>query len=155
MLSRALVSLVLLPFAVVSIAAQAPRITPQGDPSVRADTIYKLAVNPAESPEENAAFLLDDGVVRFDADGRGTRTYRQIVQILRPEGVDGYREHSFSYQPRPTTAPVASRLDPAALPFSVRTTQPVLVICRRPSPNRTRGLIRISCQPSCAPRVSM
>jgi len=100
MLSRALVSLVLLPFAVVSIAAQAPRITPQGDPSVRADTIYKLAVNPAESPEENAAFLLDDGVVRFDADGRGTRTYRQIVQILRPEGVDGYREHSFSYQPR-------------------------------------------------------
>jgi hypothetical protein len=100
MLSRALASLVLLLFAVASLAAQAPRITPQGDPSVRADTIYKLAVNPADYPEESAAFLLDDGVVRFEPDGRGTRTYRQIVQILRPEGADRYREHSFSYQPK-------------------------------------------------------
>ena len=98
--SRALVSLVVLPFAVASLAAQVPRITPQGDPSVRADTIYRLAVNPADYPEESAAFLLDDGVVRLEADGRGTRTYRQIVQILRPDGVDAYREHSFSYQPK-------------------------------------------------------
>ncbi|HEX5075602.1 MAG TPA: hypothetical protein VFW03_20490 [Gemmatimonadaceae bacterium] len=67
--SRALVSLVLLPFTVLSLTAQAPRITPQGDPSVRADTIYKLAVNPADYPEENAAFLLDDGVVHLEADG--------------------------------------------------------------------------------------
>ena len=98
--SRALVSLVLLPFTVLSLTAQAPRITPQGDPSVRADTIYKLAVNPADYPEENAAVLLDDGVVHLEADGRGSRTYRQIVQILRPDAVDAYREHSFSYQPK-------------------------------------------------------
>ena len=67
--SRALVSLVLLPFTVLSLTAQAPRITPQGDPSVRADTIYTLAVNPADYPEENAAVLLDDGVVHLEADG--------------------------------------------------------------------------------------
>ena len=77
-------------------AAQAPRITPKGDPSVNADTIYKLAVKPADFPEERAAFLLDDGVVRFEADGRATRTFRQIVQLLKPEAADDYREQSFS-----------------------------------------------------------
>ena len=80
-------------------AAQAPRITPKGDPSVNADTIYKLAVKPADFPEERAAFLLDDGVVRFEADGRATRTFRQIVQLLKPEAADDYREQSFSYYP--------------------------------------------------------
>ena len=96
-LARALACLlVVLPRAAL---AQAPRITPQGDPSVKADSIYKLAVNPADMPEDDAAFLLDDGVVRLESDGRGTRTYRQIVQILRPEAAERWREQRFSWAP--------------------------------------------------------
>jgi len=79
--------------------AQAPRITRLGDPSVRPDSIYKLAVDAAKFPEQDAAFLLDDGVLRLEADGRGTRTYRQIVQILRQSAVERYQEQSFSWSP--------------------------------------------------------
>ncbi|HKO16831.1 MAG TPA: DUF3857 and transglutaminase domain-containing protein [Gemmatimonadaceae bacterium] len=82
------------------VAAQAPAITPQGDPSVSSDSIYKLAVKPADYPEDEAVYLLDDGVVRLEADGRGSTTYRQVVQILKPDAVDHYREFSFSYAPR-------------------------------------------------------
>ena len=82
-----------------TLAAQAPRITSSGDPSVRADSIYRLAVDPAKYPEEDAAYLLDDGVVRYEADGRGTQTFRQIVQILRPSAVERMQEQSFSYSP--------------------------------------------------------
>src|SRR5207244_4260863 len=53
------------PFAAASIlAAQAPQITPAGDPSIQADTIYKLAVKASDHPDEGSVFLLDDGVVR-------------------------------------------------------------------------------------------
>ena len=87
--------------AVAPIAnAQAPIITPAGDPSVTADTIYRLAVDPAAFPEETSRFLLDDGVIRLEADGRGTKTYRQIIQILRPEAVESYQEMQFSYAPK-------------------------------------------------------
>lgn len=79
--------------------AQAPRITPRGDPSVRNDTIYALAVDPADHPEETSIWLLDDGVLRLEADGRGTKTYRSVMQILRPEAVDGYNEMRFSWAP--------------------------------------------------------
>lgn len=81
-------------------AAQAPRITPAGDPSVRSDTIYKLAVDPAAHPEESAYYLLDDGVARVEADGRNVTTFRQVVQVLKPEAVDGLREQEFSYAPK-------------------------------------------------------
>lgn len=79
--------------------AQAPHITPEGDPSVQADTIYRLAVDPADHPQDMTALLLDDGVVSFEADGTGRRTFRQIVQILRPEAVESFQEFSFSYAP--------------------------------------------------------
>ena len=65
-----------------ALPAQAPKITQQGDPTVKSDTIYKLAVQAADHPEEEVVYLLDDGVVRLEADGRGTQTFRQIVQIL-------------------------------------------------------------------------
>ncbi len=81
-------------------SAQAPRITPRGDPSVRNDTIYALAVDPADHPEETAIYLLDDGVIRLEADGRGTRTYRVVMQILRPEAVENYQELRFSWAPK-------------------------------------------------------
>lgn len=86
-------------FAIVSLPAfaQAPKITPAGDPSVRNDTIYKLAVDPAEYEDEDYIYLLDDGVVRFEADGRGSRTYRQVIQILNQDGAEAWGEQSFSY----------------------------------------------------------
>ena len=77
--------------------AQAPRITPYGDPSVNSDTIYRLAVNPADYPDQAFVVLLDDGVARFEADGRSTRTYRQVVQVLTQEGVERWGEQSFTY----------------------------------------------------------
>ena len=85
--------------AALPVLAQAPRITPKGDPSVRNDTIYRLAVDPAAHPEESYVVLLDDGVVRYEADGRGSRTYRMVVQILKEEAVDNFNEHRFSYLP--------------------------------------------------------
>jgi len=82
-----------------SLAAQAPSITPAGDPSVQPDSIYRLAVDPADYPDESAVFLLDDGVIVVQADGRERRTFRQIVQVLKPSAVEGLAEHSFSWSP--------------------------------------------------------
>ena len=83
--------------------AQAPNITSAGDPSVRADTLYKLAAEAQRRYGTDAsipyAYLLDDGVVRLDAEGRGSRTYRQVVYILQKEGVDPWAEMTFAYQP--------------------------------------------------------
>ena len=86
-------------FAIVSLPvfAQAPKITPAGDPSVRNDTIYRLAVNPADYDDEDYIYLLDDGVLRFEADGRGSRSYRQVIQILSQDGAEAWGEQSFSY----------------------------------------------------------
>ena len=81
------------------LSAQAPTITQQGDPSVKPDTIYRLAVKAVDHPEESAVLLLDDGVVRLEADGRGTQTFRQVVQILKPEAVENYNEFRWSYAP--------------------------------------------------------
>jgi transglutaminase-like putative cysteine protease len=77
--------------------AQAPVITPAGDPSVNSDTICRLAVNPADYPDEPYVYLLDDGVLRFEADGRGTETYRQVVQILKQEAAADFAEFQFSF----------------------------------------------------------
>src|SRR5207302_11500149 len=85
----------LLLLAPAILPAQAPRITQQGDPTVKSDTIYQLAVKAADHAEENAVFLLDDGVVRLEADGRGTQTFRQVVQILKQPSVDHYNEFSW------------------------------------------------------------
>ncbi len=88
---------ILLPLLASTALAQAPVITPAGDPSVRADTIYRLAVDPAQYPDEPFVYLLDDGVVRFEADGRGIRTFRQVVQILTQRGAERWGEQVFSY----------------------------------------------------------
>ena len=81
----------------VAVHAQAPKITPSGDPSVRNDTLYRLAVNPADYPDESYVILLDDGVVRVDADGKERRTYRTVVQILTRDAVEQWGERSFAY----------------------------------------------------------
>jgi hypothetical protein len=81
------------------LAAQVPKITPSGDPTVKSDTIYRLAVDPAKHPERSTAVLLDDGVVSVTADGRTTKTYRMVVQLLKPDAEESYQEQSFSYAP--------------------------------------------------------
>jgi len=81
------------------VSAQAPLITPNGDPSVKSDTIYKLAVNPADYPDQPIVWLLDDGIVRYDEQGRETRTYRKVIQILKQEIAEQFSEQSFSYSP--------------------------------------------------------
>ncbi len=79
---------------------QAPHITPKGDPTVLGDTLYALASQTGWwHPDEPYVYLLADGVVRLDADGRGTRTYRRIAYILKPEGVTSLAELSFEYAP--------------------------------------------------------
>ncbi|MFL5403480.1 MAG: DUF3857 domain-containing transglutaminase family protein [Gemmatimonadales bacterium] len=91
--------LCILLFAATTASAQAPVITPAGDPSVRNDTLYSLAVKPADHPDESVVLLLDDGVVRYETDGSGQRTYRQVTQILSADAVEDYAEHEFSYAP--------------------------------------------------------
>ena len=85
--------------AAPTLGAQAPRITPAGDPSVRADTIYRLAVDPAKHADEDAVYLLDDGVVRREVDGTGTRTFRQVIQVLKPAAASRLQEQSFAWSP--------------------------------------------------------
>ena len=92
-----LLPLVLLAVCARSALAQAPAITPAGDPSVQSDSIYRLAVNPADYPDDPYVYLLDDGVVRLEADGRGTRTFRQVVQILTQQAAERFGEQVFSY----------------------------------------------------------
>ena len=84
-------------FAAVSARAQAPKITPAGDPSVNSDTIYKLVVNPKDYTDQPYVFLLDDGVERYETDGSGSTTFRQVIQILTPEGAEHWGERTFGY----------------------------------------------------------
>lgn len=63
------------------------------------DSIYALAVDSAKYPREAYVYLLDDGVIRYESDGRGSRTYRQVVQILKEDAVKRWAEHSFGYEP--------------------------------------------------------
>ena len=78
--------------------AQAPVVTPAGDPSVRPDTIYALAVDSTKYREEPYVWLLDDGIVRAESDGSSSTTYRQIIQILQPGAVEDWAEHRLSYE---------------------------------------------------------
>src|SRR6185312_1766467 len=73
---------------------------------VQSDSVYRLAVDSANYKQYPFVYLLDDGVVTLEADGRGTERYHQIVQILKPAGVDTWAERSFSYRPGHTTVTV-------------------------------------------------
>ena len=64
-----------------------------------ADTLYALAVDSAKYPRESFIYILDDGVLRFEADGRGSRTYRQVIQILKEDAVERWAEFKFSFEP--------------------------------------------------------
>jgi hypothetical protein len=68
-------------------------------PPIAPDTIYKLAVDSAKYPEQATVMLLDDGVITVESDGRETRTYHQITQVLRQRAVQGLQERQFTYDP--------------------------------------------------------
>jgi hypothetical protein len=91
---RAAVLLTLVP---ASLRAQSPVVTPDGDPSVNADTIYPLTYDSVDYPENSTAVLLDDGIVRVEADGRATETFRTITQVLKSSAVDDYSEYTFGW----------------------------------------------------------
>jgi transglutaminase-like putative cysteine protease len=92
-------ALVVLAFLATDLTAQAPRITPKGDPTVREDSLYRLAVDPADYPDDDWIYILDDGVVQHELDGTGVTTYRQIVQIISDDAVEDWAEQSFSWNP--------------------------------------------------------
>jgi transglutaminase-like putative cysteine protease len=86
-------------FVAAPLRAQAPRITPAGDPSVRSDSIYALAVDSAAHRDEGYVLLLDDGVIKLERDGTARETYRQVVQLLTPEAAKAWAERTFGYAP--------------------------------------------------------
>lgn len=89
-----------LSFLVVGpVYAQAPQISPEGDPTVDCDTIYSLAVDPDEHPDQPFVYLLDDGVINLEPDGRITTTFRYVTQVLTREAAEQWGERSFSYSP--------------------------------------------------------
>src|SRR6476646_2361473 len=68
-------------------------------PTIEPDSIYSLAVKPESFPDESVVWLLAEGVYKVEADGRTSRTTRQVVQILKPEGANAYRERQYSWNP--------------------------------------------------------
>ncbi len=99
LLAAAAAALALGPAAGRGAAAQSPVVTPAGDPSVRSDTVYRLAGKPSDHPDQSTLVLLDDGIVRLEPDGRGAQTYRSVVQILTQDAVERYQEFQFSWVP--------------------------------------------------------
>jgi hypothetical protein len=92
-------SLSLLLFLITAASVQASPGTRANNPAIVADSIYALAVKPEAYPDESVVWLLDEGVYKVEADGRTSRTTRQVVQILKPEGANAYRERQYSWNP--------------------------------------------------------
>jgi hypothetical protein len=71
----------------------------QTSPQVLSDSLYKMAVNPAEHADESYVLLLDEGVYRIESDGRTRNTTRQVIQILKPQAAEFFRERRLSWSP--------------------------------------------------------
>jgi hypothetical protein len=80
--------------APAAVSGQSPSVVP-----AKSDSIYRLAVDSSAYKDYPFVYLLDDGIVRFEADGRGIERYHQVVQILKTDGVDAWAERQFSYRP--------------------------------------------------------
>lgn len=76
-----------------------PENASRPDSTVVRDSIYSLAVKPSDFPKDAVVWLLDEGIYRIEPDGKWSRTLRQVVQILKPEGALGYREQAIAYEP--------------------------------------------------------
>jgi hypothetical protein len=80
-----------------ALPAQSPRVTSGGDPSIRNSSVYALAVRPQDYPDEPFVYLFEDGIVRFEQDGRKRVTYRQVVQILTQQAAEQWGERVIPY----------------------------------------------------------
>lgn len=83
----------------ISLFAQAPRITPAGDPSIRADTIYALVVKAEDYRDQDAVLLLQDGVLQIERNGVTRRTLRTVTQVLKQDGAAEWGEWKLRYRP--------------------------------------------------------
>ena len=63
------------------------------------DSLYSMTVNAADHPEMPFIWLLDEGKYSIEPDGRTRNTTRQVVQILKPQGAEAYRERRFTWNP--------------------------------------------------------
>ena len=63
------------------------------------DSLYSMTVNAADHPEMPFIWLLDEGKYSIEPDGRTKNTTRQVVQILKPQGAEAYRERRFTWNP--------------------------------------------------------
>jgi hypothetical protein len=63
------------------------------------DSLYKLAVDPKDHPDDAFVWLLDEGRYSIQSDGATKNVVRQVVQILKPEGAQQYRERIYSWNP--------------------------------------------------------
>ena len=96
-------SLLLLP-VLASLSATPPVTASRG--TATPDSIYALAVKPADHPDEPFVWLLDEGIYRIDADGKTRNTTRKVVQILKPEAVRMHQEQRLGWNPERQTLTV-------------------------------------------------
>jgi transglutaminase-like putative cysteine protease len=82
----------------VAVGLAAAQPTAPRDSVIR-DSIYTMSVDSTKYPEQGTVLLLDDGVIKVEADGRHSATYRQVVQILRERSVSAHQEQRFVYDP--------------------------------------------------------
>jgi len=79
--------------------ALAARVQSQALPPQPSDSVVKLAVNPTTRPGVQIVTLLDELVFRVEADGRNTRRFRQVVQLVSDNAARAKAEQSFVYAP--------------------------------------------------------
>ena len=90
-----------LPFGLAGVLAflLSSALAAQAAPARLADTLYALAADSTAYRDAEYVYLLDDGVIRLEADGRSSRTYRQVIWVLKESAVEQWSEFRFSHQP--------------------------------------------------------
>lgn len=64
---------------------------------MRNASIYALAVRPQDYPGQPFVYLFEDGIVRFEEDGRKRSTFRQVVQVLTQQAAEQWGERAIAY----------------------------------------------------------
>jgi len=84
--------------AALPLAAQSPAPHPsQKTGSI--DSIYTLALAAPAHPNDEAVTLLDEGITHRNADGTGSRTMRQVIQVFTDGAARGMGQRPFPYTP--------------------------------------------------------
>lgn len=74
-------------------------LSAQTPPAKIEDSLYRMTVKAEDHADLAYVWLLDEGVWRIESDGRTKNTTRQVVQILKPQGADVYRERRLVWNP--------------------------------------------------------